>query len=258
MTYIAWFIKDPDSILNYTFDWDDVVEAGDSIVNSSWDISTDLSITASSYDADTTTVFISGGVLNTRYDVTNRITTANGLVDDKTIQIEVKELRLLDQLVMRLRMRLGDTNQSSYRYLDKWLQLALLSAVEYLQRWWNFKYLVNYTTKEIYRNSNRTFLFAEPSVIEDADIWPIVLMASIIIKNGTLQNSAWDVGSWRDAEISFSNIEASRLRKDSLKDDWLELTSILKPPQKRLANALKGSLPGYLNNAYERNIKDLG
>lgn len=76
-------------------------------------------------------------------------------------------------------------------------------------------------------------------------------MAAIIIKSGQLENLSWSVGAWRDAEISYSNIEASRRKDEMLQRDWTELTNILKPPQKRLASSNKGHLPGYVGSVRE-------
>ena len=80
-------------------------------------------------------------------------------------------------------------------------------------------------------------------------------MASIIIKEGSLEDNSWAVGSWRDAEIGYSNIEGNRSKMGSIQRDWEELTNMLKPPVKRLAQPRKGSLPGYKNNIYERETK---
>ncbi len=160
----------------------------------------------------------------------------------------------LDYLIDFLRLHLGDTDSASYRYLDEWLRTALVISVKELQRWWNYRYLLD-SNYNVYRNPNHVFIFAEPPIIQDADEKPIILMASIIIKKGSLENNSWEVGSWRDAEISYSNIEGNRAKLESLRNDWEQLTAILKPPTKRLAQTKKGSLPGYLNNLYERVTK---
>lgn len=154
-------------------------------------------------------------------------------------------------LITDLRLHIGDIDPTAYQYLDSWLEVSLLSAVKALQKWWKFRYLVDTTTSEVYRNSAVVFNFSEPPVIETSDERPIILMASIIIKSGTLQNSAWSTASWKDAEISYSNLEASRMRQENIKSDWDELLDILKPPQKVLLRAKKSSLPGYKNNMWE-------
>lgn len=76
-------------------------------------------------------------------------------------------------------------------------------------------------------------------------------MASIIILGGSLENNAWDAVSWRDAEISFNSNEGSRLRDGNLKRLYSELGSLITFPTKRLAQALRGPLPGYLGNPFE-------
>jgi hypothetical protein len=158
------------------------------------------------------------------------------------------ETTTLDYLREPLRMHLGDSDSS--RYTDTWLDTALISSVEALQKWWDYKYLLD-TNDNAYRNPNHRYLFSEPPVIQDGDNRPIVLMASIIIKSGDLENMAWNLGSWRDAEISYSNIQSGRTKNNSLERDWRELTDILKPPQKRLSGAKKGHLPGYKDSPSE-------
>lgn len=151
-------------------------------------------------------------------------------------------------LIPRLRMAVGDGDES--RYTDEWLETSLIASVENLQKWWNYKYLLD-SNSQVYRNPNIKFLFSQPPVVEGADNRPIVLMASILIKTGQLENLSWNLGAWRDAEISYSNIESGRRKDKGLDRDWRELTSILKPPQKRLASAGKGHLPGYLGSSNE-------
>lgn len=160
----------------------------------------------------------------------------------------------LDYLIPELRLHLGDTDETAYRYTDVWLRTSLVMSVKALMRWWNYKYLVD-TDYNASRNPRIIFLFPEPPVIEHGDEYAIILMASIIIKEGSLEESAWSVGSWRDAEIAYSNIEGNKARTTSLKQDWATLESLLKPPQKRLAQSKKGSTPGYLTNRYERDTK---
>ena len=156
----------------------------------------------------------------------------------------------LSYLIPRLRLHLGDINPDNYRHLDEWLRLSLIVSVESLQTWWNYKYLID-DNNDVYRNSRIRFLHSQPPVVQRGDIKPIILMAAIITKTGDLESLSWNVGAWRDAEISYSNIEASRRKGDLIRQDWEELTDMLKPPQKRLAESTKGHLPGYLSNPFE-------
>ncbi len=157
----------------------------------------------------------------------------------------------LDYLIDDLRLTLGDTDSASYRYTEEWLRTSLVSSTKTLMTWWNYKYLINDTTSNVERNPNHSYIFGSPPILEKGDERAIVLMASILIKDGAMQNSSWDVGSWRDAEISYSNIQGSKSRDRSVDRAWDELLGLLKPPSSRLAQTAKGSLPGYIGNEYE-------
>jgi hypothetical protein len=167
----------------------------------------------------------------------------------------------LDYLIDDLRLRIGDTDSTAYRYLDEWLRTALVAGTKTLGRWWNYKYLITTDgTYNVYRNPHGYFIFDEPTygTIEQADEEAIVLMSAFLLLQGSLENSAWDFVSWADAEIRFSNLESSRARDANLVRIWNELTATLRAPTKRLARALKLSLPGFLQNEFERNTKEPG
>lgn len=149
----------------------------------------------------------------------------------------------LDYLIDTLRFQLGDITPATYRYLDAWLRTALVTAVKGLQRWWGAKYLIDDTTYYVYRNTEKTFDFDEPPVIQDSDERPLILMASILVKSGQLEANSWNVGSWRDAEVSVSNIEGGRLKSTSLGMDWEELKAYIMPPTRRLSGALRVAHP---------------
>ena len=158
----------------------------------------------------------------------------------------------LGYLLPYLRLRVGDTNPEAYRYLDAWLMTSLQLAMTTLQRYNNFKYLID-STGVITRNPlSLAFVLPETyGVIEQSDINIIVLLAAIIVLEGSLENSAWNATSWKDYEVAFSNLEQFRTRNETLKRMIEELNSLIKPPVKRLALPQKQSLPGYLNNQFE-------
>jgi hypothetical protein len=160
----------------------------------------------------------------------------------------------IDYLIDFVRIQIGDMNPP-YRYTDSMLRTTIITSIRALQRWWNSKYLINSTTYDVYRNPAINLLFPEPPIIQDLDQRPIELMCSIIIKTGSLENVSYSMGSWRDAEVSYSNIEGGRIKDSSLKRDWEELMNLLPPPSKKLAWTIKGSLPGYKGNAYERDTE---
>lgn len=156
----------------------------------------------------------------------------------------------LANLIPALRVKIGDFS-TPYRYIDDWLESALILGFKNLQAFWSFKYLIG-TDNLIYRNadSNR-FTFTEPPVLEPQDEYTIVLMAAIIVMEGSLENSAWNAASWKDAEIAFSNLEGFRQRNSNLDRLVKELDSLVTSPTKRLARPSRQSLPGYKDNTYE-------
>lgn len=160
----------------------------------------------------------------------------------------------LSYLLPYLRLKIGDVVPATYRYLDSWLTTALVLAIKELSRWWNFKYLVD-ENNVVTRNPALLYELEAPPVIQAYDEAPIIIMAALITLEGSLENSAWSTASWKDAEISYSNLEGGRLRDTNLKRLQDELLSLLVPPTKRLARARKGHLPGFKGNGYETNTQ---
>jgi hypothetical protein len=81
--------KDPDATLDYKRSWSDWLVAGDTILTSTWIVPIGLTKTSESNTTTTATVWLSGGTVGQSYEITNRITTAQGRTDDRSIQIVV-------------------------------------------------------------------------------------------------------------------------------------------------------------------------
>lgn len=160
-------------------------------------------------------------------------------------------------LLQYLRLKIGDTS-IPYRYVDAWLETALIMSVKTLQRYWRDKYTVS-DLGEVSRNINYQYWIFEETdgVIESADEPVIVIMAAIIILEGSLENSAWDSVSWADSEIRYTNSSSGSLRESNLKRLVDELFSLVVPPTKKLARALKSSLPGYIGNMWETETRNI-
>ncbi len=149
----------------------------------------------------------------------------------------------IDYLIDQVRLEVGDLDPSKYRYLDEWITLSLIVAVRTLSRRWESKYKIT-NDGEIRRNVNTTtfeFTEAEEGVVQQKDERLIVVQAALIMLEGSLESSAWNIGSWRDAELSVSNIESGKLRSDHISSLHHELDSILKPAGKRLMKSKKNS-----------------
>ena len=84
------FIKDPDSVLDYTVNWETWLD-GDTISASSWTVPTGLTKDSVSFGDSAATVWLSSGTLGRRYDILNHITTAAGREEDQTLIIVCKE-----------------------------------------------------------------------------------------------------------------------------------------------------------------------
>lgn len=86
-----YFTKDPQAILDYTVNWGDNWLGSDTIATGTWIITpTGLKNVLEEYDDDKCTVWVSSGTVGQTYYLTNRITTAGGRVDERTISIMVK------------------------------------------------------------------------------------------------------------------------------------------------------------------------
>lgn len=170
----------------------------------------------------------------------------------------------LDYLLGSLRIHLGDFT-SPYTYSDGFLRKSLVDAFKSLGNRWQRRYnllVSGYSVVSgfdlgyysVERNLDKyVFQDEEPPIIMLDDERPLVLMAAINIKRGVLQNISLTLGSWRDDEISQSNIESGKALETSLTLDVNELESILPSRAKKLARASKQSLLGFdsIRNTFE-------
>lgn len=85
------FVKDPDAIKDYGFDWSAFLGT-DTISTSTWIVDVGLAKGTTGNTTTTTTVWLSGGTTGTTYKAVNRITTAGGRTDDRTLQVYVTDL----------------------------------------------------------------------------------------------------------------------------------------------------------------------
>jgi hypothetical protein len=86
------FTKDPDAVLDYSVDWL-LWLAGDQISSSEWILEPGATIVKVTDTSTTsrTVVWLSGGDKGITYLVTNRIVTAGGRTDDRTISVKVED-----------------------------------------------------------------------------------------------------------------------------------------------------------------------
>jgi hypothetical protein len=146
----------------------------------------------------------------------------------------------LEELIFPLRVHIGDIDSGTFS--DQNLHGILRVAVAALMRRWNDRYYVD-NDGVVHRNPNITFEWSSPPEIQHKDRRPIVLQASIMIKSGAKFSESGNTASWRDEEISYSNIESARQVSSSLSDDVAELDSLV--PKQKLAYPVYGRLYGW-------------
>jgi hypothetical protein len=93
----ATILKDPDAILDYTFDWTQWLAAAsvtpDTIATAVGAVSgaVTAAINSTSHDAQKVTLWVSGGAAGEKIVLRCRITTAAGRTDDRTVYLKVKD-----------------------------------------------------------------------------------------------------------------------------------------------------------------------
>ncbi len=84
------FVKDPDARLDYEVDWSDWLD-DDTIVDSEWLVPDGITSDADTSTTTTATIWLLEGDAGRSYDVVNRITTAAGRINDRTIKIKIQQ-----------------------------------------------------------------------------------------------------------------------------------------------------------------------
>ena len=87
------FIKDPNAVLDYAVSWAAwLAEVGDTLVASVWSVLTGtVQIDSDVSSTTVATVWLRGGAAGEKCSLLNRITTAGGRIDDRTIYVKIKE-----------------------------------------------------------------------------------------------------------------------------------------------------------------------
>lgn len=96
--------KDPDSNLDFHFEWQTWADEGDYLTASVWVVPAGLTGGAESLfvgqerdlageyrDVQRTSIFLSGGTAGQSYTVTNRITTVRGRQEDRSFELRIQE-----------------------------------------------------------------------------------------------------------------------------------------------------------------------
>ncbi len=162
--------------------------------------------------------------------------------------VELAATTDLDYLIPALRMHLWDVSEPP-AYSNDTLKQALLIGLKALMPRWNSRYIPSYNASTnnwgVSRNPNDKFKHTSPPVIMYMDERPIILAAAVAMNSGLIYQVAANAVSWRDEEVSFSNVTGARLKEESLIRDIEELSKLVPDRRKRLAVPVKGELIGF-------------
>ncbi len=87
---MATWVKDPNAILDYKWDYASWLEPGDTIAAHEVVIVGTVVLGVNSHDDTSVTAWLSGGTEGERARVTVRVTTVDGRVDDRTSVVDVR------------------------------------------------------------------------------------------------------------------------------------------------------------------------
>ncbi len=97
---MALFVKDPDALLDYVFDWapltnnrlhakSDWLEANETITAATVTADSGLTVSNVSFTDTAVVAWLSGGVAGESYTVRCRITTSAGRIDDRSVEVQI-------------------------------------------------------------------------------------------------------------------------------------------------------------------------
>ncbi|KDR25417.1 hypothetical protein [Caballeronia zhejiangensis] len=87
--YVPSFIKDPQAVLDFNWDWSAWLGAGETIIDTSVTPDDGLTVNSSNISGDVVSAWLAGGVVGTTYTVACTITTSAGRTETRRIQISV-------------------------------------------------------------------------------------------------------------------------------------------------------------------------
>lgn len=92
---MSFYLKDPQSRVDYAIDWGAGYLDGQTIAASSWAVApaepNGVAVDGSSFDLLRTAATLTGGMAGHVYSVRNRVILSDGRVDDRSITLRVEE-----------------------------------------------------------------------------------------------------------------------------------------------------------------------
>jgi hypothetical protein len=92
---MTFYLKDPQSRVDYAVDWGDAYLQGQTIVGSGWTVvpleEDGLEIEAESFSLTRASARISGGVAGHVYSVSNQVALSDGTLDERSLTLRVEQ-----------------------------------------------------------------------------------------------------------------------------------------------------------------------
>lgn len=85
-----WIIKDPQAALDYMIDWTKWLAEGDTLFESVFTATPGITIDNFTLSTTQTVVWLSGGAPGKTYKITNRVTSTQGRVDERSFRVKVE------------------------------------------------------------------------------------------------------------------------------------------------------------------------
>ncbi len=92
---MTMMVKDPDSRIDFEFDWAAAFPGGQAVIASAWTVvpgeDGGVAVAGAAHDLMQATVTLAGGIAGRVYRVTNRVTLSDGQVDERSMTVRVEE-----------------------------------------------------------------------------------------------------------------------------------------------------------------------
>jgi hypothetical protein len=92
---MTMMVKDPDSRIDFEFDWAVAYPDGQAVIASAWTVVPDeaggVAVAGAAHDLMRATATLAGGVAGRVYRVTNRVTLSDGQIDERSMTVRVEE-----------------------------------------------------------------------------------------------------------------------------------------------------------------------
>lgn len=84
------FLKDPDAVLDYGFDWSEWLQTGETLSSATWTIPSGITKSSQQESSTGTVIWLSGGTAGTNYNISCKIVTSANRTDERTMTIIVR------------------------------------------------------------------------------------------------------------------------------------------------------------------------